>query len=180
MIANSPMRRLHRCAFILLPLWTLVLIRVGESHAGDARGGVEQGSTTEDYGKENDGGASVSRKEVEEATVAEPPQPETEDLESSTFDVKNHVDWGSYYDPQNIFCGKYDCYRILGFDYDSFGTSIPDSKIITKRYRNLSREWHPDKSKHKNAKERFVVSGYPTHRVDVVVIAEFVHGVFVR
>jgi hypothetical protein len=23
------------------------------------------------------------------------------------FDAKNHMDWGSYYDPKNIFCGKY-------------------------------------------------------------------------
>lgn len=134
-------------------------MQVGKSHAGGAHGGVEQGSTTKDYGEKEDGGAFVARKEEEEATVAEPLQPETKDPESSTFDVKSHVDWGSYYDPQNIFCGKYDCYRILGFDYDSFGTNIPDSKIITKRYRNLSREWHPDKSKHKNAKELFVVSG---------------------
>ena len=71
------------------------------------------------------------------------------------FDVSNE-DWGSYYDPQNIFCGKYDCYKILGFDYESFGKEKPDRKMITKRYRALSREWHPDKSKRKNAKNRFV------------------------
>jgi DnaJ family protein C protein 25 len=75
-----------------------------------------------------------------------------------TFNVQQHMDWGSYYDPKNIFCGKYDCYRILGFDYESYGKEKPDTKLITKRYRALSREWHPDKSKHKDAKERFVVS----------------------
>lgn len=64
--------------------------------------------------------------------------------------------WGTYYDPQQEFCGKYDCYRILGFDYETFGS--PDTKEITKRYRRMSRKWHPDKSKHPNAKERFVVS----------------------
>jgi len=62
----------------------------------------------------------------------------------------------SYYDPQNVFCGKYDCYKILGFDYESFGKVKPSTKEITKRYRQLSREWHPDKSKHRNAKARFV------------------------
>lgn len=73
------------------------------------------------------------------------------------FDPKAHTDWGGYYDPQNIFCGKYDCYRILGFDYEKYdGKNLPDTKLITKRYRALSREWHPDKSKHKDAKERFV------------------------
>jgi DnaJ family protein C protein 25 len=71
------------------------------------------------------------------------------------FDVSNE-NWGTYYDPQNIFCGKFDCYKILGFDYESFGKKHPDKKVITKRYRALSREWHPDKSKHKDAKNKFV------------------------
>jgi DnaJ family protein C protein 25 len=71
------------------------------------------------------------------------------------FDVSNE-NWGTYYDPQNIFCGKFDCYKILGFDFESFGKKHPDTKVITKRYRALSREWHPDKSKHKDAKNRFV------------------------
>jgi DnaJ homolog subfamily C member 25 len=71
------------------------------------------------------------------------------------FDVHNE-DWGTYYDPKSIFCGDYDCYKILGFDYESFGKIKPTTKEITKRYRRLSRVWHPDKSKHKNAKARFV------------------------
>jgi curved DNA-binding protein CbpA len=86
--------------------------------------------------------------------------PGKEESESTTpktrtydFDIHN-TDWGTYHDPQNIFCGKYDCYRILGFDYETFGS--PDYKVITQHYRALSREWHPDKSKHKDAKERFV------------------------
>lgn len=82
----------------------------------------------------------------------EPPKIVQED----TFNAKDHTDWGSYYDPQNVFCGKYDCYSILGFDYEEFGSNIPSTKEITKRYRSLSRAWHPDKSKHKDAKERFV------------------------
>jgi DnaJ homolog subfamily C member 25 len=73
----------------------------------------------------------------------------------STFDATN-MNWGSYYDPQNIFCGKYDCYKILGFDYESFGKIHPDTKEITQRYRKLSRQWHPDKNKHRDAKDRFV------------------------
>jgi len=75
--------------------------------------------------------------------------------EDDSFDPANE-DWGTYYDPQNIFCGNFDCYKILGFDYETYGKVKPDTKVITKRYRKLSREWHPDKSKHKNAKERFV------------------------
>jgi DnaJ homolog subfamily C member 25 len=85
----------------------------------------------------------------------EVPPPKKRDVVNEDFNVANE-DWGSYYDPQNVFCGKFDCYKILGFDYESFGNVKPDTKMITKRYRALSREWHPDKSKHKNAKSRFV------------------------
>lgn len=82
----------------------------------------------------------------------------TAEQPKSDFDATDHTDWGSYYDPKNEFCGKYDCYKILGFDYESFDGEHPDKKEITKRYRALSRAWHPDKSKHKDAKARFVVS----------------------
>lgn len=89
------------------------------------------------------------------ATVEEGEEKKKEQKKKEeTFNAKDHTDWGSYYDPQNIFCGNYDCYSILGFKYEEF---IPNTKEITKRYRALSREWHPDKSKHKDAKERFVV-----------------------
>jgi hypothetical protein len=117
--------------------------------------------------------AEVLEEEVVQAAVEEenqgqsPPVAETTDEASPKvkeevkaeipFNVRDHTDWGSYYDPQNIFCGKFDCYKILGFDYESFGSNRPNTKVITKRYRNLSREWHPDKSKHKDAKNRFVV-----------------------
>lgn len=76
--------------------------------------------------------------------------------EAPAFNAKEHTDWGTYYDPKSIFCGNFDCYKILGFDFEDYGS--PDPKEITKRYRALGREWHPDKSKHKEAKERFVVS----------------------
>lgn len=74
------------------------------------------------------------------------------------FNAKEHKNWGTYYDPQNVYCGDYDCYAILGFDYEEFGKTKPDTKEITKRYRSLSRHWHPDKNKAKDAKDRFVVS----------------------
>eukprot|EP00980_Cylindrotheca_fusiformis_P011876 scaffold2828_cov126-Cylindrotheca_fusiformis.AAC.2 len=87
---------------------------------------------------------------------ASPSADESIPVKEDSFNPKDHTDWGSYYDPQNIFCGKYDCYSILGFDYEEFGSNRPSTKEITKRYRSLSRAWHPDKSKHKDAKERFV------------------------
>jgi curved DNA-binding protein CbpA len=87
-----------------------------------------------------------------EGKARQPTRPETV---GEDFDASN-TEWGSYYDPQNVFCGKFDCYKILGFDYESFGRSPPDTKTITKRYRGLSREWHPDKNKRRDAKARFV------------------------
>lgn len=66
------------------------------------------------------------------------------------------LDWGSFYDPKEIFCGKYDCYKILGFDYTTFRTNKPELRNITQSYRTLSRKYHPDKNKQKGAKERFV------------------------
>ena len=87
----------------------------------------------------------------QQSSDAQPDAPAAAD----TFNAKEHMDWGSYYDPQNVFCGKYDCYAILGFDFENF--AAPDKKEITKRYRALSREWHPDKNKgNKDAKDRFV------------------------
>jgi len=65
------------------------------------------------------------------------------------------LDWGTFYDPKEIFCGKYDCYKILGFDYTTFHTNTPDLKNITKSYRSLSLKFHPDKNKKKGAQERF-------------------------
>ena len=84
-------------------------------------------------------------------------RPLAKEVPQDTFDVKSHFEWGTYYDPKSVFCGKYDCYGILGFDYESFASEKPTHKMITKRYRALSRHWHPDKSKHPDAKERFQV-----------------------
>jgi len=86
----------------------------------------------------------------------------TEDNKSAEvkddFDYETK-DWGTFYDPKDVFCGQYDCYKILGFDYNELlKENIKDGllKLITKRYRSLSRKWHPDKNKRKDAKERFV------------------------
>ena len=75
-------------------------------------------------------------------------------------------DWGSFYDPNNVFCGKFDCYKILGFDHETWGLEPPSLKDITKSYRSLSRKWHPDKNKVKGAREKFVVSRCVTCRLD--------------
>jgi len=64
----------------------------------------------------------------------------------------DRVDWGTFYDPQSIFCGQFDCYKILALNYEN----EPTTKEITRNYRALGRHWHPDKNKEKGAKERFV------------------------
>ena len=75
------------------------------------------------------------------------------------MDSNPEDEWGYFYDPMNEFCGEYDCYKILGYDYETFGRSPPDTKMITKSFRLLSRKWHPDKNKSDpKAEERFVVS----------------------
>ena len=111
-------------------------------------------TTTSSSSKGNNNGQEEQQQKAKTQEENELPRRPKEVLEDN-FDASSR-DWGSYYDPKNIFCGKYDCYKILGFDYDAFGKNPPDTKIITKRYRKLSREWHPDKSKHRDAKERFV------------------------
>jgi DnaJ family protein C protein 25 len=103
-------------------------------------------------------------------TLTSPTHSQSADDESSTQNseptqttpkskpINPNTDWGSFYDPKNVFCGQYDCYKILGFDYFQWGDDPPSLKEITKSYRSLSRMWHPDKNKAKGAREKFVVS----------------------
>jgi curved DNA-binding protein CbpA len=78
----------------------------------------------------------------------------TKNSQESTEYPENN--WGTYFDPSNVFCGKYDCYKILGFDYETWGKSPPDKKDITQSYRAMSKRWHPDKTKDAGAEERFM------------------------
>eukprot|EP00577_Skeletonema_sp_RCC1716_P011592 CAMPEP_0113397210 /NCGR_PEP_ID=MMETSP0013_2-20120614/14242_1 /TAXON_ID=2843 ORGANISM="Skeletonema costatum, Strain 1716" /NCGR_SAMPLE_ID=MMETSP0013_2 /ASSEMBLY_ACC=CAM_ASM_000158 /LENGTH=433 /DNA_ID=CAMNT_0000281745 /DNA_START=31 /DNA_END=1332 /DNA_ORIENTATION=- /assembly_acc=CAM_ASM_000158 len=101
------------------------------------------------------GSSSSESKGSEEAPKKEEPQsPKVKQNNASSSSSSD--DWGSFYDPNNIFCGKYDCYKILGFDYETWGSAPPTLKEITKSYRGLSRLWHPDKNKAKGAREKFV------------------------
>ena len=109
---------------------------------------------TMDSAAEEDIVAEITKEGAAKANESSQPPP-ADETSHDKFDVHNE-DWGTYYDPKAIFCGNFDCYKILGFDYESFGTVKPTTKEITKRYRRLSRFWHPDKSKHKDAKNRFV------------------------
>jgi len=75
----------------------------------------------------------------------------------AAVNIKN-MGWGTFYDPKGEFCGDYDCYKILGFNYEDYIDSPrgPPMKEITKNYRALSREWHPDKNQARGADEIFV------------------------
>lgn len=73
-------------------------------------------------------------------------------LNTSEAPEKN---WGTYYDPKGVFCGDYDCYRILGFCYDEWGRKPPTTRELTQSYRRIGRVWHPDKNKMEGAEDRF-------------------------
>lgn len=104
----------------------------------------------------SEGFVAVAVSEDESSPSSSRKDPYRSDSSSDFDPLDENWDWGSYYDPQNEFCGSDDCYKILGFDYESFGRHPPGTKEITKRYRSLSRAWHPDKNPRKGAKERFV------------------------
>lgn len=92
------------------------------------------------------------------SVVTTPSVHAAETAESNTTEEKEFPEqhWGQYYDPSNIFCGKYDCYKILGFDFETWGKSPPSKDELKKSYRTMSRKWHPDKNKDKGAQDRFM------------------------
>lgn len=113
----------------------------------------------------DDAGSSSASTEDETNTASDasdaPPKEKIETPKSkpsTTTENEEEEDWGSFYDPNKVFCGEFDCYKILGFDHETWGSSPPSLKDITKSYRGLSRKWHPDKNKAKGAREKFVVS----------------------
>jgi DnaJ homolog subfamily C member 25 len=116
---------------------------------------AEDSTNTTTSSTTSDGTSTSSSTDGEDYNVIKPQKKREKRVIDDDFDVTNE-NWGMYYDPMNIFCGSYDCYKILGFDYESYNKVKPTTKEITQRYRRLSREWHPDKSKHKQAKEKFV------------------------
>jgi hypothetical protein len=109
--------------------------------------------------EEDTGGSTTTATATEVGESTPTTTTSVSDKTSPSSPPCNENDWGSFYDPNNIFCGKYDCYKILCFDYETWVSSDPPTlKAITKSYRNLSRKWHPDKNKAKGAREKFVVS----------------------
>lgn len=133
-------------ASILLAVLFLFLISNSLVYAQDTDVGAaaDAGSSATDADTSNDSSSNVDSTPKEATGI--PPT--------------NEDDWGHFYDPKNVFCGKFDCYKILGFDHETWGYQPPSLKDITKSYRGLSRKWHPDKNKGKGAREKFVVSRY--------------------
>lgn len=120
-------------------MYALEDVTNAESAAEDATGDSSTTTTT--------GASDTSAGETSESS---PPKPKKNPPSG------NEDDWGSFYDPNKVFCGEYDCYKILGFDHMTWGRAPPSLKDITKSYRGLSRKWHPDKNKAKGAREKFV------------------------
>ena len=107
------------------------------------------------------GEAEVSSSgEVKDSPVGNAARTSQED-EKGKFDIalKNaeKMSWGPAYDPQEVFCGEYDCYSILGFD-STDPSYVYDKKAVSKSYRTLSRVYHPDKARGnvEEAKKRFL------------------------
>lgn len=133
----------RRLACLVFVLWTLlVALSFPPVCADDDQDGS---SSTGSTGSGEDGGSS-STASSQRASA------------SNDSNGEEEADWGSFYDPNNVFCGQHDCYKILGFDFLNWGSDPPSLKDITKSYRSLSRRWHPDKNKAKGAREKFVVS----------------------
>ncbi|GMI09155.1 hypothetical protein TrVE_jg12639 [Triparma verrucosa] len=66
--------------------------------------------------------------------------------EKKENNVLEELDWGQNYDPNDQFCGKYDCYAVLGLDYEtSKGEGTLTKSEISQVYRAMSRKYHPDK-----------------------------------
>lgn len=111
---------------------------------------AEEGSGNDAANAENVAGDSSATSGASDANDT---PPKAKRAPTASGDEK---DWGTFYDPNKVFCGKYDCYKILGFDHETWGRSPPTLKDITKSYRGMSRTWHPDKNKAKGAREKFV------------------------
>lgn len=57
----------------------------------------------------------------------------------------------AFKDPHNVFCGKDDCYELLGLKRGA------EKAEIKKAYRDISKEVHPDKNQSPEAHDRFTV-----------------------
>ncbi len=154
-------RKAVRLAAILVVVAALCSVVVVAEESGGAEA---EAAGAEAAAAAADGAADDAAAAPDEAATAANAGADATTSSSTTADDKEEEhrpeeDWGFYYDPKNEFCGEFDCYSILGFDYESFGRSPPDTKTITQAYRLLSRKWHPDKQRGKNkefAEERFV------------------------
>ena len=162
-------RKAVRLAAILVVVAALgsVVVVAEESGGAEADAATAGADAATDAATADDAAAAAddaSAATDEAVTAANAGADATSSSSSKAADDKEkehrpEEDWGYYYDPKNEFCGEFDCYSILGFDYESFGRSPPDTKTITQAYRLLSRKWHPDKQRGKSkdfAEERFV------------------------
>jgi len=130
---------------------------VAAAEEDDASGAAAASSPESPASEGDGGGASAAEGDSSSAgTNDDAPKKPPKRAQGTGDDENPEENWGTFYDPQSVFCGDYDCYKILGFDHETWGDNPPDAKLITRSYRQLSRRWHPDKNRGKKAKERFV------------------------
>ncbi|GMH84235.1 hypothetical protein TL16_g09861 [Triparma laevis f. inornata] len=96
--------------------------------------------------------ASSESPEIVGDNVGAAPQKATQQREAVKEDKPfvphelEGLDWGESYDPNDQFCGKYDCYSVLGLDYETGkGEGTLSKSEISQVYRAMSRKYHPDK-----------------------------------
>lgn len=151
----APCRRVWCALFILCTIFlsSCCLPVIAEESVVDSTSSDATTAARAEEESEEAAGNGSSNEVPQDQEERQPPKVKQNNASSSS---SSSDDWGSFYDPNNIFCGKYDCYKILGFDYETWGSAPPTLKEITKSYRSLSRQWHPDKNKEKGAREKFV------------------------
>ena len=157
MVATHTKRMVRQCClriwclfFVLAILFASAIVYAVDDDAGSNGASAEE--------ETNPANSDASSADIPDAPPKEKIETPKSKPYTTTTENEEEEDWGSFYDPNKVFCGEFDCYKILGFDHETWGSSPPSLKDITKSYRGLSRKWHPDKNKAKGAREKFVVS----------------------
>ena len=128
---NRPMTRVRQCClhigciFILIVIvlalsCSLVYAMENDGYAGSAMPRMNMNGDENDVAASDSDTPDNTIPNQQQQQQPPPPPKKTEPISPDGED-----DWGNFYDPNNVFCGKFDCYKILGFDYETWGSSPP-------------------------------------------------------
>lgn len=99
---------------LVLRVWPLLLLALLLSGGQRGPGLFVRGASAEEEGTTTEESSSSGSDQSE----SPPTRTTKEEVVTvvDTFNAKDHTDWGTYYDPKNIFCGKYGKYcKIIGW-----------------------------------------------------------------